>query len=180
MISGFFVLRRLFPSIAIAQQMLLNSLVHSLRKIGVPTNMLKAEQIRAIQPIGRAFKLTDGLGLYMLIMPNGSKYWHYRYGLGGKQKTLALGVYPKISLETARAGRDKARRILANGGDPMEAKREAVKQKRAKVSIPPAFQLSMTSDALTIQAYGETLTLTPEQTAAVRTFLIATPSEVMQ
>lgn len=142
--------------------------------------MLKTEQIRAIQPIARPFKLTDGRGLYLLVMPNGSKYWQYRYRFDGKQKTLTLGVYPKISLEAARAGRDEARRILANGGDPMEAKREAIKQRRAKVSIPPAFQLLMAGDALTIQAYGETLTLTPEQTVAVRAFLIVTPSEVKQ
>lgn len=141
--------------------------------------MLKAEQIRAIQPIARPFKLTDGRGLYLLVMPNGSKYWQYRYRFDGKQKTLALGVYPKISIETARAGRDEARRILANGGDPMEAKREA-KQRREKVSISPAFQLLMTGDALTIETYGETLTLTPEQTAAVRAFLIANPNEVKQ
>ncbi|MEQ1525618.1 MAG: Arm DNA-binding domain-containing protein [Gallionella sp.] len=144
----------------------------------MPTNILKYEQIRAIQPSVRPFKLTDGRGLYLLVMPNGSKYWQLAYRFTRKQKTLSLGVYPKISLEAARAGRDEARRILANGGNPMEAKRAAIKLKREKVNVPPAFQLSMRGDALTIQTKGETLMLTTEQTAAIRSFLIATPSEV--
>jgi Arm DNA-binding domain len=143
----------------------------------VPTNMLEDEQIRGIQPVARPFKLTDGRGLYLLVMPNGSRYWHYKYRLDGKQKTLALGVYPKVSIDAARTGRDEARTILANGGDPMAAKREAVKQKGTEKVALPTFRLSMAGDAITIQTRDETLKLTPEQTVAVRSFLIATPSE---
>lgn len=113
------------------------------------------------------------------MQPSGAKYWRLKYRIAGKEQTLSLGVYPKISLETARAIRDEARQLLAAGGDPMAAKREATKQKKEEAKAPPAFRLSMTNDALTIQSRGDALRLTVEQTAAVRAFLIATPNEVM-
>lgn len=140
---------------------------------------LNDRAIESANPKAKPYKKSDGGGLYLLVQPNGAKYWRLKYRLAGKEHTLALGVYPKVSLEAARAGRDEARRLLATGGDPMAEKREAAKQKREQTNISPAFQLSMTGDALTIQSKGETLRLTAEQTAAVRAFLIATPSEAM-
>ncbi|XAH21629.1 integrase arm-type DNA-binding domain-containing protein [Xylophilus sp. GW821-FHT01B05] len=72
-------------------------------------------------------KHTDGLGLYLHVKGPG-KYWRMSYRFAGKQKTLALGVYPAVSLAKARAKRDKARELLADGIDPSTAKRE---EKRA-------------------------------------------------
>jgi integrase len=69
-------------------------------------------------------KLSDGYGLYLEIMPNGSKYWRLKYRYGGKEKRLAFGVYPEISLKEAREKRDKARRLLAEGTDPSQAKKQ--------------------------------------------------------
>ena len=138
--------------------------------------MLQPQQIQTIQPKASPCKLADGGGLYLLVTPNGAMYWRLAYRLKGKQRTLALGVYPKVSLEAARAGRDEARRLLATGCDPMIAKRKAAEQKKKQPNVPPTFQLSMSADALTIQSKSETLTLTTEQTAAVRAFLIATPT----
>ena len=66
----------------------------------------------------KPFKLRDGEGLYLLIMPNGSKYFRLDYRLGGKRQTLALGVYPEISLEAARANRDIAKKQIKNGIKP--------------------------------------------------------------
>ncbi len=72
----------------------------------------------------KAYKLTDGGGLYLYVMPNGSKYWHFKYSYAGKEKRLALGVYPEISLQMAREKRLKARRLLDEGTDPgLEKKR---------------------------------------------------------
>lgn len=68
-------------------------------------------------------KHSDGYGLYLHITATG-KYWRLAYRFAGKQKTLALGVYPAISLASARKSRDKAREFLASGGDPSNAKRE--------------------------------------------------------
>ena len=68
-------------------------------------------------------KHSDGGGMYLHITGAG-RYWRMNYRFAGKQKTLALGVYPAVSLANARKGRDKARKLLAQGTDPSIAKRE--------------------------------------------------------
>jgi integrase len=75
-------------------------------------------------------KLSDGGGLYLLIHPNGGKYWQMAYRFAGKQKTLSLGVYPDVSLVDARDRREQARKLLANTIDP-----SAVKQAQKASSI---------------------------------------------
>ncbi|NMM76082.1 integrase arm-type DNA-binding domain-containing protein [Acidovorax sp. SRB_24] len=86
--------------------------------------------VKNVKPTGSATgeKHTDGQGLYLHVKGVG-KYWRMSYRFTGKQKTLALGVYPAVSLAKARARRDKARELLADGIDPSTAKRE---EKRAK------------------------------------------------
>jgi integrase len=69
-------------------------------------------------------KYTDGGSMYLLVKAGG-KYWRMDYQYAGKRKTLALGVYPAVSLAMARVARDKAREQSAGGSDPMTAKREA-------------------------------------------------------
>jgi integrase len=76
------------------------------------------------KPDAKPRKLSDGGGMFLLIHPNGSKYWRLAYRFAGKQKLLALGVYPDISLADARARRDQARKLLATGIDPSDAKRK--------------------------------------------------------
>ena len=61
--------------------------------------------------------------MHLLVHPNGSKYWRLQYRFGGKQKMLALGVYPDVSLADARARRDEARKLLANSIDPGDKKK---------------------------------------------------------
>lgn len=81
--------------------------------------------IRNAKPAERAQKLFDGGGLFLLLNPNGSRYWRLKYRHGGKEKLLAVGVYPQITLREARARRDAARQLLAQGIDPAaERKRE--------------------------------------------------------
>jgi hypothetical protein len=70
-------------------------------------------------------KLADGGGLYLEVMPSGSKYWRMKYRFAGKEKRLAFGVYPDVSLADARERRDDARKVLAAGNDPGEVKKEA-------------------------------------------------------
>ena len=79
--------------------------------------------IRNAKPSDKPYKLPDEKGLFLLIHPNGSKYWRQKYRFNGKEKLLAFGVYPDISLKDARARRDDARKLLANGIDPGEAKK---------------------------------------------------------
>ena len=63
-------------------------------------------------------KLSDGGGLYLLLNPNGSKWWRLKYRFNGSEKLLSLGTYPETSLAEAREGRDAARKLLATGRDP--------------------------------------------------------------
>lgn len=69
-------------------------------------------------------KLSDGGGLFLLVQPNGSKLWRLAYRYAGKQKLISFGAYPAVPLSDARAGRDQAKRLLAQGIDP-SAQRKA-------------------------------------------------------
>ncbi len=80
-------------------------------------------KVRSAKPEAKAYKLTDGEGMVLLVHPNGSKYWRLSYRFGGKEKMLALGKYPEVSLVDARGRRDEARKLLANGVDPSENKK---------------------------------------------------------
>ena len=73
----------------------------------------------------KTFKMSDGKGLFLVVMPSGSKYWRLRYFFVGKEKLLALGVYPEISLADARERRTQARKVIAAGIDPGKVKKEA-------------------------------------------------------
>jgi integrase len=81
--------------------------------------------IKRAQAGAKIIKRSDGGGLQLWITPDGAKRWRMAYRLGGLQKTLAIGVYPEKGLREARAARDAARQILAQGQDPLQAKREA-------------------------------------------------------
>lgn len=69
-------------------------------------------------------KLSDGGGLQLWVQPTGSRLWRLAYRFGGKQKLLALGAYPTVSLAEARQARDAAKWLLAKGVDPLQAKKE--------------------------------------------------------
>lgn len=85
--------------------------------------------IRKAKPSGKPFKMFDERGLFLLISAAGGKWWRLNYRFEGKQKTLSMGVYPEISLKDARARRDAARKLLAQGIDPSD-NRKAVKSGR--------------------------------------------------
>jgi len=80
--------------------------------------------IRNAKPSDKARKITDERGLYLLITPNGGKWWRFKYLFGGKEKLLSLGVYPDISLADARERREAARKMVAQGIDPGAVRRE--------------------------------------------------------
>lgn len=102
------------------------------------TGNLTAVAIRNAKPGDKAQRLFDGGGLYLEVMPNGSRYWRMKYRHAGKEKRLALGVYPEVTLSAARNGRDAARAAIRDGRDPM-ADRKADKA-RAKLSAENTFQ----------------------------------------
>ncbi|PIX04300.1 MAG: integrase [Gallionellales bacterium CG_4_8_14_3_um_filter_54_18] len=94
--------------------------------------------VRKAKPEAKPRKLSDGGGLYILIHPNGGKYWQLAYRFVGKQKTLALGVYPDVSLAAARKRRDEAREMLANSIDPGEAKQ--TQKREDKIAAANTFE----------------------------------------
>lgn len=79
-------------------------------------------QCKTAKPQNKPYKLSDGGGMYLEVMPNGSKYWRLKYRVKAqdthKEKRLALGVYPDTSLKEARERRDDAKKLLQNGRDP--------------------------------------------------------------
>lgn len=79
---------------------------------------LTNREIQKIEPGSSLAKLSDGGGLQLWVMPDGAKRWRLAYRYNGKQKTLAIGVYPTTSLREARDARDDARRLLGSGQDP--------------------------------------------------------------
>ncbi|WP_225384602.1 tyrosine-type recombinase/integrase [Escherichia coli] len=85
---------------------------------------LNARQVDAAKPREKAYKLADGAGLYLEVVPSGSRYWRMKYRFNGKEKRMAFGVYPAVSLAQARALRDDAKKNLAEGIDPSLAKKE--------------------------------------------------------
>ena len=139
--------------------------------------------VRKAKLLAKPYKMTDGGGMYLFVHSNGGKYWRMDYRFAGKQKTLALGVYPDVSLADARDRKDEARAMLRRNSDPAIAKREAkieaAQQKEVeKLAVTqPCFRLSISGGALTIQTKNNRMTLSPEQTDAVQAFLIATPDE---
>lgn len=85
---------------------------------------LTARAIDTAKPKEKPYKLSDGAGLFLLVNPNGSKYWRVKYYHEGKERLLAVGVYPEVSLKEARERCQEARRLLRDGIDPVKHKHE--------------------------------------------------------
>ncbi|WP_444889489.1 tyrosine-type recombinase/integrase [Microbulbifer sp. DLAB2-AA] len=94
-------------------------------------------QIKQAKPSDKDQWLTDQQGLRLLVKPNGSKYWRLKYRFKGRQKTLALGVYPSVSLKQARQKLAEAKQLLEEGRDPSVQKR--VEKHQTRVNIDQSF-----------------------------------------
>ena len=94
---------------------------------------LSDTSIRNAKPLERPSRLFDGSGLYIEVSPSGGKLWRLKYRFGGKEKRLALGKYPDVSLKDARERRDAARKLLANEIDP-GTHRKAVNADKARMA----------------------------------------------
>lgn len=81
--------------------------------------------VRKANARDKLYKLSDGQGLQVWVYPDGVKRWRQAYRLNGAQRVLAIGVYPRVGLKEAREARDGAKLVLADGVDPMHAKRVA-------------------------------------------------------
>ncbi|EMH1504900.1 integrase [Proteus mirabilis] len=85
---------------------------------------LTARQVETAKPKEKSYKLFDGGGLYLEVTAKGSRYWRMKYRFGGKEKRLAFGVFPTVTLAEAREMRNQTKKVLAAGGDPGEVKKE--------------------------------------------------------
>ncbi|MFV1873161.1 MAG: tyrosine-type recombinase/integrase [Oleiphilus sp.] len=94
------------------------------------TDKLSAVEVKNAACKDKPYKLSDGGGLYLLINPNETKYWRLAYRFAGKQKLLAIGVYPDVSLKDARIKREDAKKSIREGNDPGFHRK---KEKREKI-----------------------------------------------
>lgn len=94
-------------------------------------------KLRSLKPAEKPQKIADGGGLHVLVTPGGSRLWRLAYRFGGKQKLLALGKYPDVSLADARLARELARKQLEDGEDPSETRK--ADKRRAKIAAGHTF-----------------------------------------
>ncbi len=80
--------------------------------------------VRNAKPSHKPYKLSDEKGLYLLVNPTGSKLWRHKFRFMGKEKLISYGAYPDLTLAEAREKRDASRKVIANGGDPVQNKRD--------------------------------------------------------
>lgn len=103
---------------------------------------LSDTKIRGARPKDRPYKLFDGDGLFLIVHPNGGRWWRQRYYLDGKEQLLSLGTYPEVSLAGAREKGSALRRQLANGTDPsVERQRVKIARRGAAASAYKAVAL---------------------------------------
>lgn len=88
------------------------------------TAQLTATQIKHAKPKDKKYKLSDGGGLFLLVMPTGSKLWRLKYRFNGKDKEYTIGAYPAIPLSKAKAKREELKTLIADGIDPNEKKKQ--------------------------------------------------------
>lgn len=95
-------------------------------------------RVRNAKPQVKPYKLSDGGGMYLLVKPDGGRYWRMDYRFAEKRRTVALGVYPLVTLSAARTSRDEARRLLGQGVDPGETKK--ARKRAAKFASENTFE----------------------------------------
>jgi len=81
-------------------------------------------QIKSAKPAERAYKLADTGGLFVLVQPNGSKLWRYKFRLDGVEGLQALGAFPEVTLADARNANAESRKLVAKGVHPVQARRD--------------------------------------------------------
>lgn len=137
-----------------------------------------SKTLAALKPKDKPYKTGVGGGLYLEVMPNGSKLWRLKYRVMGKEKKLALGAFPVVTLAQATKARDEARTMIQAGTDPAAIRKAERATRAALRPKAKSFRLVMTLEkSLTIETPRQILSLTPEQTAAVRAFLLAVEPE---
>ncbi|HIM36352.1 MAG TPA: DUF4102 domain-containing protein, partial [Pseudomonadales bacterium] len=84
--------------------------------------------IRTAKSREKPYKMYDAGGLLMLINPNGSKWWRFKYRFAGREKALSLGTYPDTGLKKARTRLEEVRTLVADGVDPAQVRKQAKRE----------------------------------------------------
>ena len=95
-------------------------------------------EVRRAAAKEKTYRISDGRGMYLEVSPTGGKYWRLKYRFNEREKRLALGVYPDVTLAHARRKRDEARAMLADGIDPGQAKKD--KKRMARLNAANTFE----------------------------------------
>lgn len=93
-------------------------------KRGEATPLTDNKIKNTLKPKEANYKVGDGAGLYLLVKPNGSKYWRYDCSINGKRKTVSYGCYPEVSIKEAREAHAEARKLVKQGIDPVRERRK--------------------------------------------------------
>ena len=125
-------------------------------------NKLTENSIKKAQILEKQYKIYDGDGMFMLIHPNGSKYWRMKYTFDGKSKLASFGVWPGISLKEARQRRHEAKQKIKMGINPVEEKRKN-KQLKQKRSIDKVNNDSIQDNESTTESYKWLRLFTPQR-----------------
>jgi len=116
----------------------------------------------------------DGYGLTLLVEPTGIKRWQFKYKRQGKETSLRLGSYPELSISDARRQCDAAQKLINEGIDPVEQKREQRRQEQAARPKTSKFRLCMNDGGgMIIENSTSRIILNMEQVAALNSFLVA-------
>lgn len=107
-------------------------------QLAYPQMPLTHAAVQSARATDKPQKLFDGNGLFLLIAPTGGKWWRLKYRFGGKEKLLSLGTYPDVSLKDARERRDAARKLLADGIDPGDARK--AEKRTARLNAENSFE----------------------------------------
>ncbi|MCX7143979.1 MAG: integrase arm-type DNA-binding domain-containing protein [Proteobacteria bacterium] len=92
--------------------------------------MLTNTEVAQAKKSAKAYKLTDGAGLYLEVTPSGGKHWRYRFRLHGKESTFSLGEYPSVTLSAARKQREEARELVKAGINPAQNRKIVLLQRK--------------------------------------------------
>jgi hypothetical protein len=101
-------------------------------------DILSDAKLRSVKPASKPYKLYDGGGLFLLVQPNGSRYWRLKYRTAGKERLFAVGVYPEVGLADARERALDARRLIREGSDPVVERRRQRLGANERSGYPPS------------------------------------------
>lgn len=113
--------------------------------------------IDAAMPTNKDYKISDSGGLFLLVSKKGGKWWRLKYRIGGKEKSLSMGVYPNVSLADARTKRDEAKRMIAKGIDPSSKRKQEKLEKSPHMPLSQVINIRAQLDSLSEKTPGLTL-----------------------